>query len=73
MHRELYRIYADGNVIVVQLALQGTHDGPLQLPFGVLALNGRRTAGMEGLVLAFFQLGEPFGHRMFHVAEANAP
>ena len=36
MHRELYRIYADGNVVVVQLALQGTHDGPLQLPFGVL-------------------------------------
>jgi hypothetical protein len=24
MHRELYRIYADGNVVVVQLALQGT-------------------------------------------------
>ncbi|MDT5128279.1 MAG: hypothetical protein QOH54_3923, partial [Mycobacterium sp.] len=27
MHRELYRIYSDGNVVVVQLALQGTHDG----------------------------------------------
>jgi SnoaL-like domain len=36
MNRELYRIYVDGNVVVVQLALQGTHDGPLQLPFGVL-------------------------------------
>ncbi len=35
MHRELYRICTDGNV-VVQLALQGTHDGPLQLPFGEL-------------------------------------
>jgi SnoaL-like domain len=23
MHRELYRIYADGNVVIVQLALQG--------------------------------------------------
>jgi SnoaL-like domain len=34
MHRELNRIYVDGNVVVVQLALQGTHDGPLQLPFG---------------------------------------
>jgi ketosteroid isomerase-like protein len=32
MHRELHRIYVDGNVLVVQLALQGTHDGPLQLP-----------------------------------------
>jgi hypothetical protein len=36
MHRELYHIYADGNVVVVQLALQGTHDGSLQLPFGEL-------------------------------------
>src|SRR6201981_3088184 len=36
MHRELYRIYADAIVVVVQLALQGTHDGPLQLPFGEL-------------------------------------
>ena len=38
MHRELYRVYADANVVVVQLALgaraQGTHDGPLQ-PFVV--------------------------------------
>jgi ketosteroid isomerase-like protein len=41
MHRELYRIYADGDVVVVQLALQGTHDGPLQLPFGVLPATGK--------------------------------
>ena len=32
MHRELYHVYVDGNVVVVQLALQGTHDGPLPLP-----------------------------------------
>jgi hypothetical protein len=32
MHRELYHIYADGNVVVVQLALQGTHDGRLKQP-----------------------------------------
>ena len=32
MHRELCQFYADGNVVAVQLALQGTHDGPLQLP-----------------------------------------
>jgi len=42
MHRELYRIYSDGNVVVVQLALQGTHDGPLQLPFGELAATGKQ-------------------------------
>jgi ketosteroid isomerase-like protein len=42
MHRELYRIYADGNVVVVQLALQGTHDGPLQLPFGALLATGKK-------------------------------
>ena len=42
MHRELYRIYSDGNVVVVQLALQGTHDGPLQLPFGELRPTGKK-------------------------------
>ena len=42
MHRELYRTYADGNVVVVQLALQGTHDGPLQLPFGELSATGKK-------------------------------
>jgi ketosteroid isomerase-like protein len=42
MHRELYRTYIDGNVVVVQLALQGTHDGPLQLPFGELPATGKQ-------------------------------
>jgi ketosteroid isomerase-like protein len=42
MHRELYRLYGDGNVVVVQLALPGTHDGPLQLPFGVLRATGKK-------------------------------
>src|SRR5580765_3394913 len=41
MHRELYHVYVDGNVVVVQLALQGTHDGPLQLPFGKLPATGK--------------------------------
>src|SRR5258708_37320806 len=36
MHRELYNIYVDGNVVVGQLALQATNDRPLQLPFGEL-------------------------------------
>jgi hypothetical protein len=27
MHRELYDVYLDGDIVVVQLALQGTHDG----------------------------------------------
>lgn len=42
MHRELYQIYVDGNIVVVQLALQGTHDGPLQLPFGELPATGKQ-------------------------------
>ena len=42
MHRELSRIYVDGNVVVVQLALRGTHDGPLQLPFGELPATGKQ-------------------------------
>ncbi len=36
MHRELYDVYVSGDVVVVELALQGTHDGPLWLPQGIL-------------------------------------
>src|SRR5258705_3982053 len=55
MHRELGRIYSDGNVVVVQLALQGTHDGPLQLPFGVLPATGKQ---MDAPCADVFELDE---------------
>jgi hypothetical protein len=42
MHRELYRFYLSDAVVVVQLALQGTHDGPLVLPTGTISPTGRR-------------------------------
>jgi ketosteroid isomerase-like protein len=42
MHRELYDVFVDGDVVIVQLALQGTHDGALHLPFGVLPATGER-------------------------------
>ena len=42
MHRELYRLYVSGNIVVVQLALQGTHLGPLHLPTGTLPPTGKR-------------------------------
>ena len=42
MHRELHRVYVSGNVVVVQLALQGTHLGPLQMPGGTLRPTGKR-------------------------------
>ena len=42
MHRELYHVYVSGNVVVVQLALQGTHQGPLWLPAGTLPATGKK-------------------------------
>jgi predicted ester cyclase len=42
MHRELYQLYVSGDIVVVQLALQGTHLGPLDLPFGTLRPTGKR-------------------------------
>jgi hypothetical protein len=33
MDRELYQLCVIGDIVVVQLALQGTHLGPLNLPF----------------------------------------
>ena len=55
MHRELFRIYSDGFVVVVQLALQGTHDGPLELPFGELAATGKQ---MDAPCADVFELDE---------------
>jgi ketosteroid isomerase-like protein len=43
MHRELYQMYTAGeNIVVVQLALQGTHLGPLRLPLGTIPATGKR-------------------------------
>ena len=42
MHRELYQLYVSGDIVVVQLALQGTHLGPLHLPAGALPPTGKR-------------------------------
>jgi ketosteroid isomerase-like protein len=42
MHRELYRLYSTGEIVVVQLALQGTHLGPLKIPGGTIPPTGRR-------------------------------
>ncbi|MFI6846373.1 nuclear transport factor 2 family protein [Kitasatospora sp. NBC_00085] len=42
MHRELERFYVTGDVVIVQLRLQGTHLGPLELPSGTVPPTGKR-------------------------------
>jgi ketosteroid isomerase-like protein len=42
MHRELYRLFSVGDVVIVELALQGTHKGPLPTPMGILPPTGKR-------------------------------
>ncbi|MDH6118819.1 steroid delta-isomerase-like uncharacterized protein [Kitasatospora sp. GAS204A] len=42
MHRELGRFYAVDNMVIVQLRLQGTHLGPLELPSGTVPPTGKR-------------------------------
>jgi ketosteroid isomerase-like protein len=42
MHRELYRVFATGDTVIVELALQGTHLGPLALPSGTIQPTGKR-------------------------------
>ncbi|WP_326984390.1 nuclear transport factor 2 family protein [Chryseobacterium sp. MYb264] len=43
MHRELYDLYVleDENTVVVELSLNGTHKGPLQLPSGTIEPTGK--------------------------------
>src|SRR5258708_37559933 len=36
MHRELYNFYVSGDLVIVELALQGTHHGPLALAQGTV-------------------------------------
>jgi steroid delta-isomerase-like uncharacterized protein len=42
MHRELHTFYVAGDVVIVQLSLQGTHLDPLELPWGTVPPTGRR-------------------------------
>jgi ketosteroid isomerase-like protein len=53
MHRELYRMYSTDNMVMVQLALQGTHEGDLHLPFGVIPATGNR---MDAPCADFFEI-----------------
>jgi ketosteroid isomerase-like protein len=42
MHRELYRFLSVGDAVIVELALQGTHNGPLETAMGILPPTGKR-------------------------------
>ncbi|MDR6872138.1 steroid delta-isomerase-like uncharacterized protein [Bosea sp. BE125] len=41
MHRELYKFYVKDDVVIVELALQGTHKGDFHIAGGVLAPTGK--------------------------------
>lgn len=41
MHRELLRFYAAGDVVVVELKLQGTHRGDFHVADGILPATGK--------------------------------
>ncbi len=53
MHRELYDMWHVGNTVFVRLALQGTHTGPLETPFGTIAPTGKR---MDAPCVDIFEL-----------------
>ena len=50
MHRELYRFFSIGDVVVVELAFRGTHKGPLSTPMGVLPPTGKRMDAQLGVL-----------------------
>jgi predicted ester cyclase len=53
MHRELYDFYSVDNIVCVQLALQGTHKGPLKMPGGDIPATGKK---MDGPCCDVFEL-----------------
>jgi len=42
MHREIHRMYSVDDMVVVELALQGTHKGPFAVPGGFIPPTGQR-------------------------------
>jgi ketosteroid isomerase-like protein len=42
VHRELLRFYVTGDVVIVELKIQGTHLGDLQTAGGVLSPTGKK-------------------------------
>lgn len=42
MHRELHRVYRTEDVVIVELSLQGTHDGSLDMGMGIVPPAGKR-------------------------------
>jgi ketosteroid isomerase-like protein len=53
MHRDLHAVYVVGNTVVVELHLQGTHKGPLELPDETHAPTGKK---MDAPCCDVFQL-----------------
>jgi ketosteroid isomerase-like protein len=41
MHRELYQFYNSDNTVVVELSLNGIHEGPLELTIGTISATGK--------------------------------
>ena len=41
MHRELYSLYVSGDRVIVELSLNGTHKGPLEMPAGTIPPTGK--------------------------------
>jgi ketosteroid isomerase-like protein len=55
MHRELYDLWTVSNTVIVRLALQGTHSGPLATSFGTLPPTGNR---MDAPCADIFELAD---------------
>jgi predicted ester cyclase len=61
MHRELYHVYTVDDVVVVQLSLNGTHKGDLDLPKGIIPPTGKKMSAptcdvfhlKDGKILSF--------------------
>ena len=41
-HRELHRVHVMGNLVTVELSIQGTFSGPFETPAGVIQLTGAK-------------------------------
>ena len=57
MHRELHYLYFDGDVVVVQLSLNGTHRGDLPMGLGTLPPQPVRSSTSRALMSSILRTG----------------
>ena len=57
VHRELHRVNVMGDVVAIELAIQGTFRGPMETPAGVILVNDNYSSPLTTIKIPQRRLG----------------